>query len=48
MDHGKCPKCWASAKWYDGCLGYEALKCSKECGWEYDVNAPDNIPPRRD
>jgi hypothetical protein len=42
-----CPKCGADAIRYIGSLGYEALHCTRggaDC-WEYNLNAPDNIPP---
>lgn len=35
IEDNKCPKCKTSLKFYDGCLGYEAIYCPK-CGWFTD------------
>jgi DNA-directed RNA polymerase subunit M/transcription elongation factor TFIIS len=36
-----CPNCNTELKYYNGCLGYEALRCY-ECGYELDLNAEAN------
>lgn len=35
LKENKCPFCKIPLKYYDGCLGYEALKCS--CGFYTDI-----------
>jgi DNA-directed RNA polymerase subunit M/transcription elongation factor TFIIS len=37
----KCPNCNRILHYYDGCLGYEAMRCNN-CGYERDLNAAAN------
>jgi hypothetical protein len=36
LSKNQCPFCDKELKYYDGCLGYEAMKCS--CGFFIDNN----------
>ena len=38
VKNGKCPFCEKKLKYYDGCLGYEAMKCEDDinCGFVVD------------
>jgi hypothetical protein len=36
-----CPQCPGTLHYYDGCLGYEALRCDR-CDYELDLNAEAN------
>lgn len=42
---GACPNrragCTGTLRYYDGCLGYEALRCDA-CAYELDLNAEAN------
>lgn len=41
----KCPHCQsANTKWYDGMLGYEAIRCH-DCHIETDANKPESFGP---
>lgn len=41
MEPTPCPKCNGKLYYYDGCLGYEALRC-RSCDYELDLNAEAN------
>ncbi len=34
VTNGKCYRCGGTTKYYDGALGYEAMRCQK-CGHDY-------------
>ena len=41
----RCPHCKSTnVEFYDGCLGYEAIRCH-ECHTESDLNDPQNFGP---
>src|SRR5438477_11794374 len=44
-ENGPCPNqsagCKGTLRYYDGCLGYEALRCDA-CAYELDLNAEAN------